>query len=65
LIYAHRQRVTINKSDSNPTSIFFSSFENVTSRRKHPVNWLGVFFMPKKSHRWDTCRGSLAEVRVA
>lgn len=43
-----RERVTINKSDGNPTSIFFSPFKNVTSRRKHPVNWLGVFFMPKK-----------------
>nr|DAI21824.1 MAG TPA: hypothetical protein [Caudoviricetes sp.] len=43
-----RQRVTINTSDGNPTSIFFSPYKNVTSRRKHPVNWLGVFFMPRK-----------------
>nr|DAD75491.1 MAG TPA: phospholipase domain containing protein [Siphoviridae sp. ctuvC1] len=34
----------------------------MTSRRKHPVNWLGVFFMPKKpplGHLpWITGRGA-------
>lgn len=44
--------------------IFFSPFKKCC-KREHLAIRLGVFFMSKKSHRWDTYRGSLAEVRVA
>lgn len=45
-----------------------SQFEDVTSQteqKETPGYMAGCFLYAKKSHRWDTCRVSLAEVRVA
>lgn len=60
LLYAHRQRVTINKSDSNPTSIFFSPFKKCC-KREHLAS-AGCFLYAKKAtagtlagDRWQRC----------
>jgi hypothetical protein len=47
-----------------PDEHILFSFQEMLQKRT-PGYTAGCFLYAKKSHRWDTCRVSLAEVRVA
>lgn len=65
LLYANQGAGNYQQGGRQSAELFFSPFKQECDEQGNtwPYGW--VFSLCQKSHRWDTCRGSLAEVRVA
>jgi hypothetical protein len=64
LLYANQGAGNYQQGGRQSAEHILFSFQEMLQKRT-PGYTAGCFLYAKKSHRWDTYRGSLAEVRVA
>lgn len=64
-LYASQGAGNYQQVGQQPDEHILFSFQECDEQKETPGQLAGCFLYAKKSHRWDTCRGSLADVRVA